>query len=88
MKTTFGRVSLLVAASVWTGAACADYGSSDRKRWSFAGVIGAGIRLGGSLGFGIEGRYVYGLTDLKASTVTSSSSYKDRSFLLLGSIGR
>jgi len=70
------------------GGDCAPYSTSDRKRWTFAGVIGAGVRLGGSLGLGIEGRYVYGLTDLKLSTVTSSSSYKDRSFLLLGSIGR
>ena len=70
------------------GGDCAPYSTSDRNRLTWAGVIGAGIKFGGSLGLGIEGRYVYGLTDLKISTVTSSSSYKDRSFLLLGSIGR
>jgi len=31
----------------------------------------------------LEGRYVYGLTDLKLSTVTSSESYKTRSVLIL-----
>ena len=70
------------------GGDCAPYSSSDRKRLTWAAVIGAGVRIGGSLGVGIEGRYLYGLTDLRISTVTSSSSYKDRSFLLLASIGR
>jgi hypothetical protein len=37
--------------------------------------------------FTFEGRYVYGLTDLKLNTVTSSSSYKTRSFLLLVGFG-
>lgn len=68
------------------GGACADYSTSDRKRWNWAGVIGAGVRIGGLLG--IEGRYIYGLTDLKPSTVTSGSSYKHRSFMILGSLGR
>lgn len=71
-----------------TGADCGAYGTSGRKRWDYAGVIGAGVRIGGGTGFGIEGRYVYGLQDLKPSTLTSGSSYKTRSFLLLGSIGR
>jgi hypothetical protein len=31
----------------------------------------------------IEGRYVYGLTDLKLNTVTSSESFKSRTFLIL-----
>ena len=68
------------------GAACADYSTSERKRWTWAGIIGAGLHIGGI--FGIEGRYIYGLTDLKPSTVTSSSSYKHRTFMILGSIGR
>ncbi len=57
----------------------------DRKKTVFAGVIGAGVRFGGSTstGFSVEGRYVYGLTDLNPSTVTSSDSYKTRTFLLL-----
>ncbi|MEO8029472.1 MAG: porin family protein [Gemmatimonadota bacterium] len=57
----------------------------DHKKTVFAGVIGAGVRFGGSTstGFSVEGRYVYGLTDLNPSTVTSSESYKTRTFLLL-----
>jgi len=52
-------------------------------------VIGAGLHIGslGKAGVGIEGRFVYGLRDLKLDTVTSSTSYKTRSFMILGSIG-
>jgi hypothetical protein len=82
------QVSYEVKCRTAVGGDCAGYSTSDRKRWTFAGVIGAGIRIGGGVGFGIEGRYLYGLTDLKPSTVTSGSSYKDRTFMLLGSIGR
>ena len=60
--------------------ACTDSG---RPSTSFAAVIGGGARLGARSAFTIEGRYVYGLTDLKLSTVTSSESYKTRSFLIL-----
>jgi len=80
------QVSYEVRCRTGAGGECADHDVSGRKRWTFAGVIGAGVRLGGM--FGIEGRYVYGLSDLKVETVTSSSSYKHRSFMLLGSIGR
>lgn len=82
------QVSYEVKCRTGAGLDCGDYSSTGRKRWDYAGVIGAGIRFGGAVGFGIEGRYVYGLKDLKPSTVTSGSSYKNRSFLLLGSIGR
>ena len=68
------------------GDPCAE--TSERRKWDYAGIIGAGIRLGGNLRFGLEGRYVYGLRDLRLSTITSSESYKTRSFMILGSIGR
>ena len=58
-------------------------GGTKRDKTTYAGVVGAGVRLGGGGGFSIEGRYIYGLTDLKLSTVTSSDSYKTRSFLIL-----
>jgi len=82
------QISYEVKCRTGAGGDCGDYSTTGRKRWDYAGIIGAGIRFGGSVGFGIEGRYVYGLKDLKPSTVTSGSSYKNRSFLLLGSIGR
>ena len=82
------QISYEVKCRTGAGGDCGNYSSSGRERWDYAGVIGAGIRFGGALGFGIEGRYVYGLNDLKLSTITSSSSYKNRSFLLLGSFGR
>ncbi len=62
-------------------APCPDAG---RKKTDYAGVIGGGIRLGGRrVGISLEGRYVYGLSDLKLSTVTTSASYKNRTFMLL-----
>lgn len=82
------QISYEVKCRTGVGGDCAAYSSSDHKRWDYAGIIGAGIRIGAGIGLGIEGRYVYGLTDLKLSTVTSGSSYKNRSFVLLGSIGR
>ena len=59
---------------------CAD---GDRPKTSYAAVIGAGLRLGAWHAVTLEGRYIYGLTDLKLGTVTSAASYKTRSFLLL-----
>jgi opacity protein-like surface antigen len=66
------------------GADCPD---TDRPNVSYAGVIGAGLRLGTTSAFTVEGRYIYGLTDLKLNTVTSSESYKTRSFMVLLGIG-
>ena len=59
---------------------------TDRPKTSTAAVIGGGVRLGPQSGLTIEGRYIYGLTDLKLSTVTSSNSYKTRSFLILAGL--
>jgi len=63
---------------------CPDTG---RPKAIYAGVIGAGVRLGALGGLSLEGRYIYGLTDLKLSTVSSTSSYQTRSFMLLAGIG-
>src|SRR5262249_49070340 len=73
------QVSYEVKCRTGAGVDCGDYATSGRSRWDYAGIIGAGVRIGGGTGFGIEGRYVYGLKDLKPSTVTSGSSYKNRS---------
>jgi hypothetical protein len=81
------QVSYEVRCRTAGGDPCAS--QTDRKKFDYAGVIGAGIHIGGgSIGFGLEGRYVYGLQDLKISTITSSESYKTRSFLILASIGK
>jgi hypothetical protein len=56
---------------------------SGRPKTTTAAVIGGGVRIGARKGFTVEGRYIYGLTDLKLSTVTSSSSYQTRSFLVV-----
>ena len=65
---------------------CAD--PSTRKSTDYAGVIGAGLRLGKGTAVTIEGRYVYGRQDLKLSTVTSSDSYKNPTFMILLGIGK
>jgi len=71
-----------------TAGGSADCADNGRKQTDYAAVIGGGIRLGGeSLGFLVEGRYVYGLADLKLSTVTTGASYKNRTFMLLVGIG-
>lgn len=62
------------------------FGGGERKNTTYAGVIGAGLRLGGRAGLTLEGRYVYGLTDLKFGTVTSSDSYKTRDFLIMAGV--
>lgn len=56
---------------------------TDRPRWSYAAIIGAGISFGAKPMISIEGRYVYGLTDLNLSTITSADNYRTRSFLAM-----
>jgi hypothetical protein len=63
---------------------CPDTG---RPTTSWSAIIGAGVRLGLGLAVSVEGRYVYGLTDLHLSTITTSSSYRTRSFMILAGIG-
>lgn len=60
---------------------------SGRSKTTYAGVIGGGVTLNAVSGLSIEGRYVYGLSDLKLSTVSNSENYKSRSFLLLVGLG-
>jgi len=67
-------------------AGSSDCPDTDRPGTSYAAVIGGGVRLGAASAFTLEGRYIYGLTDLKLSTVTSSESYRTRSFLILGGL--
>lgn len=56
---------------------------SGRERTSYAGTIGAGLRFPRLAGVTVEGRYVYGLTDLKLGTISDNESYRTRSFMLL-----
>jgi hypothetical protein len=60
---------------------------SGRSKVTYAGAIGAGIRIVPLGGLSIEGRYLYGLSDLKLSTVSDSDSYKTRSFMILLGFG-
>src|SRR5262249_52080771 len=46
------QVSYEVKCRTGAGVDCGDYASSGRSRWDYAGIIGAGIRFGGSTGFG------------------------------------
>jgi hypothetical protein len=58
---------------------------SGRPQWPTAGVIGAGVAFAEQR-ISIEGRYVYGLSDLNIGTVTDEDSYRDRTFMVLGAI--
>jgi hypothetical protein len=60
--------------------------NEERKQTTYAGIIGAGIRFGSRTAFSVEGRYVYGLTNLKLGTITDDESYKNRTFMILGGI--
>ena len=60
---------------------------SGRAKATFAGVIGAGVKLAMLGNVSVQGRYVYGLTNLNYGTVTNSSNYQARSFMLLVGIG-
>jgi opacity protein-like surface antigen len=66
------------------GATCPNSG---RPKTTYAGVIGAGLTFGALRNLSIDARYIYGLTDLKLSTVSTSESYKTRSFMVLLGIG-
>lgn len=68
------------------GAPCPDTG---RPKRSYAAIIGAGVKVHVPMlpALSLEGSYIYGFTDLKLSTVASTSSYKTRSLLLLVGIG-
>lgn len=80
------QISFEVRCKTAAGADCPD--DPDHKKTDYAAVIGGGVRFGGSgLGIRVEARYVYGLADLKLGTVTSSESYKNRTFLILVGIG-
>ncbi len=60
---------------------------SGRPKVTYAGVIGAGVAFDMLHGLSIEGRYVYGLSDLKLDTITTANNYRTRSFLLLVGFG-
>jgi hypothetical protein len=78
------QVSFEVSCKTGTADCPATDASGDKRaKTTYAGVIGGGVLLGGRTPFSIEGRYVYGLTDLKLGTITSSDSYKTRSFMIL-----
>ena len=59
----------------------------NRETVGYAAVAGAGFRLGTQGSFTLEGRYVYGLSDLSWSTVTDENSYRTRSFMILAGLG-
>lgn len=60
---------------------------SGRPKKTYAGVIGAGVKFASLNNVSVEGRYVYGLTDLSFNTVSSSNSYKTRTLMLLAGVG-
>jgi len=59
---------------------------SGRPQWPTAGVIGAGVAFGENMNVSVEGRYIYGLSELDFETVTDENSYRERSFVILSAI--
>lgn len=86
VATPFAYAGPQASFELKCGAGSFNCPDSGRPTALFAGVIGAGLRLRAMRGLSIEGRYIYGLTDLKLSTVSSAESYQTRSFLLLAGI--
>jgi hypothetical protein len=84
----FGYIGPQVSFEVTCKVDNVDCADGDRSKTDYAGVIGAGVKFGNEsgVGFTAEARYIYGLKDLKLGTVTSSESFKTRSFLILGGI--
>lgn len=66
------------------GADCAE--DAERTKTSTSAVIGGGLQLG-KHGLSVEGRYVYGLSDLNFGTVSNTENYKSRTFVLLLGLG-
>jgi hypothetical protein len=60
---------------------------SGHPKTTFSGVIGAGLKFGVLGGLSVQGRYVYGLTNLNLSTVSNAGNYQPRSFMILAGIG-
>ena len=84
----FGYIGPQVSFEVTCKVDNVDCADGDRSKTDYAGVVGAGVKFGkeGGVGFTAEARYIYGLKDLKLGTVTSSESFKTRSFLILGGV--
>jgi len=61
------------------------YCPSGRAKVTYAGVIGAGVKFGHIVS--VQGRYVYGLTNLNYGTVSNTNNYQPRSFMLLAGVG-
>jgi hypothetical protein len=81
------QVSFEVTCQTGSGDCPDGTSGSNRPMTTYAAVVGAGLRLGDEARFSVEGRYMYGLSDLRLNTVTSSNSYQQRSFMILGGIG-
>jgi hypothetical protein len=60
---------------------------SGRPKVTYSGIVGAGLRFPTMGGVSIQGRYVYGLSNLDINTVTNRTNYQQRSFMLLLGIG-
>ena len=84
----FGYLGPQVSFEVTCKNADLDCVDTGRSTTDYAGIVGAGVKFGkeDGIGFTVEARYIYGLKDLKLSTVTDEDSFKTRSFLILGGL--
>jgi Outer membrane protein beta-barrel domain len=63
------------------------YCPSGNPSTTYAGIIGAGLKFHILGGVSLQGRYVYGLTNLNYGTVDNTNNYQPRSFMLLMGFG-
>ena len=64
-----------------------DCPDTQRAKINYAGTIGAGLKFNALHAFSVVARYIYGLSDLKLSTVSTRENYQTRSFMLLAGFG-
>lgn len=77
-----------ISASVDCGSGSLGTASLDTNSTDFGLVFGGGLDfpLAGPLAFTVDGRYDLGLSDITPSSSTSTSSIKNRSFLVSGGV--
>ena len=81
--TPFGYVGPQASVEIKCDAGDGNDCPSGNSKTTWAGIIGAGLRFPMIAHLSIEGRYVYGLSDLNYSTVANASNYKTRGFMFL-----
>jgi hypothetical protein len=60
---------------------------SGRPKTTYSAIVGLGVKFRALAGLSVQGRYIYGLTNLNSGTIENTNNYQTRSFMLLVGIG-